>query len=125
MGVIVIDCKGEELADASRFWSAALGLDAKVDPDHADYVALETPKGHVKMLLQAVSHASRLHMDIETDDRAAERDRLSALGASVVKEVDEGAKHWTIMEAPSGHRFCLVKPQGADFADHANTWSNG
>ncbi len=122
LGVIVIDCKADSLEQASAFWSAALGFKARLDPGFPDYVELTTPEGHVKMLLQAVSHESRLHMDFETDNREAERSRLQALGAVVVSEVDEGDKHWTVMEAPTGHRFCLVKPQSAAFHDAANEW---
>lgn len=124
MGVIVIDCKTQNLSQAAEFWSQALGFDAQMDDDFPDYVALKTPEGHIKMLLQAVDHDSRLHMDIETDDRAAERERLLGLGAKVVSEVDEDGKHWTVMEAPTGHRFCLVKPQSAAFERGANEWGN-
>jgi hypothetical protein len=28
------------------------------------------------------------------------------------------------MEAPSGHRFCVVNPQRRDFADNANIWED-
>ncbi len=122
MGIIVIDCKAENLEQASKFWSSTLGFEARLDPDFPDYVELLTPEGHVKMLLQAVKHDSRIHMDIETDDRAGERLRLEALGAVVVQEVDEDEKHWTVMEAPTGHRFCLVKPQSAEFHNAANKW---
>jgi hypothetical protein len=27
-----------------------------------------------------------------------------------------------VMEAPSGHRFCVVNPQRGDFAENAKTW---
>ena len=121
-GVVVIDCPTADLKAAADFWSAALGFEARMDPNFPDYVELITPEGHLKMLLQAVDHDARLHMDIETDDRAAERDRLLALGATVVREVDEDGKHWTVMEAPTGHRFCLVKPQSGNFAVVANVW---
>jgi len=123
MGVIVIDCKTGDLEQAASFWSSALGFAADIDPDFPDYIALKTPAGHVKVLLQAVDHAPRLHMDIETNDRQAERERLLKLGATVVSEVDQDAKHWTIMESPTGHRFCLVKPWDDAFDDAANDWS--
>lgn len=122
MGVMVIDCRVEDLKPAAEFWSKALGFEARMDADYPDYVELVTPTGHIKMLLQSVTHESRIHMDIETDDRSAERQRLQALGATVVSEVDEDGKHWTVMQAPTGHRFCLVKPQDQTFAAAANHW---
>ncbi len=69
-------------------------------------------------LLQRVDHAPRVHLDFETDDQPAEAARLAALGARTVGQV----KSWTVMEAPTGHRFCLVAPQGDDFPGAAAAW---
>ncbi len=44
--------------------------------------------------------------------------RLEALGAKRVADI----KRWVVMEAPSGHRFCVVNPQRRDFAANANRW---
>jgi predicted enzyme related to lactoylglutathione lyase len=119
IGVIVIDCRAEDLAQASAFWSQALGYEAQPDAKFPNYVMLRTPAGEPRVLLQAVEHDSRIHLDIETDDKQAEAARLEALGA--VREGD--VKNWTIMRAPTGHRFCLVDPQRADFRSNATTWS--
>lgn len=118
IGVLVIDCQTADLAPACAFWRAALGVSGKVDDD-GKYAVLADHKGYPKILLQSVDHAPRVHLDIETDDRAAEADRLIALGASVVEESPKG---WTVMQAPTGHRFCLVKPQGDDFPGDAAVW---
>ena len=61
-------------------------------------------------------HASRVRLDIETNDIEAEVSRLEALGAKRVAQV----KRWWIMEAPTGQRFCVVRPQRPDFEDRAN-----
>ena len=120
IGCIVIDCKTDDLLPAAQFWSKALGYKAMPDPEYPEYITLQTPDGEPKMLLQAVDHDARVHLDIETDDKDAERDRLLALGA---KEVGP-CKGWIVMEAPTGHRFCLVKPQRTDFDQSATQWSN-
>ncbi|MEO0620066.1 MAG: VOC family protein [Pseudomonadota bacterium] len=125
LGVLVIDCKTDDLPGAAAFWSGALGYDADIDPAFPDYVRLATPDGELRVLLQAVDHEPRIHMDIMTDNRAAERDRMLALGASVVREVDEDGKHWTVLEAPTGHRYCLVSAKGEDFETKANVWGDG
>ena len=117
LGVIVIDCETDDLAPATAFWAAALGVSGKVD-DEGKYAVLADRQGYPKILLQSVSHAPRVHLDIETDDREAEAARLEALGARVIDHV----KRWIVMEAPTGHRFCLVKPQGDDFPGGAAVW---
>lgn len=121
LGTVVIDCEGEDLAAAEDFWGHALGC----TPRHRDekpgddrYTELETPRGEVKLLLQCVDHPSRVHLDIETDDIEAEVARLESLGARRVAQV----KRWWVMEAPTGHRFCVVPPQRETFDDEANRW---
>ncbi len=114
IGVLCIDCQTEDLGPATAYWSAMLGVEGEVDPD-GKYASLNGHEGHPKVLLQAVDHAPRVHLDIETDDQEAERARLEALGAKVVARV----KTWIVMEAPTGHRFCLVNPQGDDWPGEA------
>ena len=119
LGVIVIDCKADELGPALEFWTAALGVTGKIDAD-GKYAVLADGKGYPKVLLQAVEHDSRVHLDIETDDRDAEAARLTALGATEIARV----KGWIVMEAPTGHRFCIVRPQGDDFPGEAAHWGD-
>ena len=38
--------------------------------------------------------------------------RLEALGAKRVAQI----KTWWVMEAPTGQRFCVIRPQSEDFA---------
>ncbi len=116
---LVIDCRVDDLDAAARFWSDALGYRAVRDPEDPKYVKLETPDGEIVMLLQQVEHDSRVHLDIEADDKEAEAARLEALGAKRIAAI----KRWIVMEAPTGHRFCVVNPQRPDFSEHANAWS--
>ncbi|MEL6297035.1 MAG: VOC family protein [Pseudomonadota bacterium] len=120
IGCLVIDCKTNELTAATAFWSALLGYRARPDPAHPEYVLLEAPDGEPKVLLQAVDHDSRVHLDIETDDKEAEAARLEGLGAKRIAAI----KGWIVMEAPTGHRFCLVGPQRPDFETNATAWEN-
>jgi hypothetical protein len=98
--------------------SGGLGCEPLSDPDDANYRELATPPTEVKVLVQAVAHPSRVHVDIETDDIDAEVARLEALGARRIAQV----KRWWVMEAPTGQRFCVVRPQRPDFAARANVW---
>lgn len=120
LGVVVLDCETDDLEREARFWAGALGwgivpLQEDQDPR---YIDLETPEGQPKVLLQKVEHPSRAHLDIESDDVEAEVRRLEGLGAKRIAQV----RTWWVMEAPSGHRFCVVRPQREDFSDSANTW---
>lgn len=104
----VIDCKVEDLDRAAQFWSRALSREvAPSDPQSPTYRELRTGDDEPILLLQQVEHDSRIHLDIETDDVDAEAARLEALGAKRVGKV----RTWWVMEAPTGHRFCVVRPQ--------------
>lgn len=118
IGVLCIDCQTEDLGPATEFWSSMLGMEGKVDPD-GKYAVFDGHQGYPRVLLQSVDHAPRVHLDIETDDREAECARLKALGATEVARV----KRWIVMEAPTGHRFCLVAPQGTDFPGEAKEFT--
>jgi len=116
----IIDCKTDDLDEAAKFWSRALGLEATPDPgsDGSKYRRLETRPEDVVIEVQKVDHESRVHLDIETDDIEAEVNRLEALGANRIKILER----WVVMEAPTGQRFCVVRPQRANFESTANTW---
>ena len=116
LGAIVIDCRTEDLAAASAFWSAALGYRGRATDD-ARYTDLTVPEGQPAIIIQQVDHQSRVHLDIETDDLEAEVTRLEALGAKRVAQV----KTWWVMEAPTGQRFCVIRPQNEGFAARALT----
>jgi predicted enzyme related to lactoylglutathione lyase len=117
----IIDCQTGDIDQAAAFWSAALGLNAETshDPDESNYRLLQTGPDQLHIEVQKVDHASRVHLDIETDDIEAEVARLEQLGARRISDI----RRWVVMEAPTGQRFCVVKPQAANFDDTANRWS--
>ena len=116
---VVIDCQGTDLDAAARFWSAALGREVEApDASFSAYRGLAARADEPIMLVQQVDHPSRVHVDIETDDVEAEVARLEALGARRVSKV----RTWWVMEAPTGHRFCVVRPQRGPLGDDANQW---
>jgi len=120
LGNIVIDCQTEDLLSEARFWSAALGCPLPKDVDASGpFIQLETRPGDVQIIIQRVSHEPRAHLDIETDAIMAEVARLERLGATIVSR-KEG---WMVMQAPSGHRFCVGSPYRAGFGQEANRWA--
>jgi catechol 2,3-dioxygenase-like lactoylglutathione lyase family enzyme len=121
LSTLVLDCQCDDLRDAVAFWSAALGKPiATLDVDgDGPYAELQTAADEPIILLQKVDHASRAHLDIETDDQEAEVARLERLGARRIAYV---RGRWWVMEAPSGHRFCIVHKQRNTFGPHLNRW---
>ena len=116
IGVICIDCRTDDLGDAAAFWSEALGGRARIDAD-GKYADVAAPGG-MSVLLQAVDHDPRVHLDIETDDQEAEVARREAAGAEVVARIESRI----VMRAPTGHRFCIVGPQTDGFPVDAKEW---
>ena len=120
LGGLIIDCETEDLDGAAEFWGKALGYETEtsVKPEDKNYVLLKTEPDEPHLEVQQVTHPSRVHIDIETDDIDAEVERLEMLGARRIGKV----RDWWVMEAPTGHRFCVVNAQRATFDEHANTW---
>ena len=116
----IIDCNTDDLGAAAAFWGAALGMAVRAlpAPEGDKYIRLVDPEERLHVEVQSVTHPSRVHLDIETDDIEAEVRRLEALGARRVQKVHT----WSVMEAPTGQRFCVVRAQSGSFAQDAPSW---
>jgi predicted enzyme related to lactoylglutathione lyase len=116
----IIDCRTEDLGAAADFWGQALGMEIRALPgeEGEKYVRLVDRNSELHIEVQKVEHRSRVHLDIEADDVEAEVRRLEALGARRVAQVHT----WWVMEAPTGHRFCVVRRSSASFEAEANEW---
>jgi predicted enzyme related to lactoylglutathione lyase len=117
---LIIDCQTEDLVKAAEFWSQALGYSLRnsTAPEDENYSVLATAADELHIEVQKVDHPSRVHLDIETDDIEAEVCRLEKLGAKRLQQVQT----WWVMEAPTGHRFCVVPAERSQFAQQANQW---
>jgi len=120
LGGLIIDCNTDDLEMAATFWTQALGFESinSSDPEDENYVPLKTGPDDPAIEIQEVTHPSRVHIDIETDDIEAEVGRLEKLGAKRVEQVNS----WWVMEAPTGHRFCVITEQKPSFDQKANKW---
>ena len=117
----IIDCETDDLDAAATFWSGALGMPLRRLPgaEGEKYVRLDDPREALHVEVQKVGHPSRVHLDIETDDVHAEVQRLENLGAVPV----DVRQNWTVMQAPTGQRFCVVKMSSTHFSRDANEWT--
>lgn len=121
--VVVIDSDEDRREEAVRFWGGVLGRPRRGDDDPAArYAHLETPVGPtLDVILQATTHDhAGIHLDIETDDVEAEVKRLEQLGAKRKRFV----KEWWVLEAPSGHTFCVIPVQTDAWPEGAIEWSD-
>jgi hypothetical protein len=116
----IIDCRTDDLGAAAEFWGRALGMQVRALPGEEGerYVRLVDRSTELHIEVQRVEHPSRVHLDIEADDIEAEVRRLEALGARRVGQVQT----WCVMEAPTGHRFCVVRRSSPSFDATANAW---
>ena len=116
----IIDCRTDDLESAASFWSEALGMEKRALPgaEGQKYVRLMDPTDRLDVEVQIVDHESRVHLDIETDDIEAEVQRLEKLGAKRLVQIHS----WWVMQAPTGQKFCVVRPQSRDFAKSAHAW---
>ena len=117
----IIDCRSDDLGAAADFWGQALGMEIRTLPgeEGEKYVRLVDRNSELHIEVQKVEHPSRVHLDIEADDLEAEVRRLEALGARRVAQVHT----WWVMEAPTGHRFCVVRRSSPSFEAEANEWT--
>ena len=122
LAAFVIDCRTDDIDAATSFWAQALGRHAlPSDPGYPRYRTIEAAPSEPMLLVQQVEHDSRVHLDIESDDIPAEVARLEALGARRVEQI----RTWTVMEAPTGQRFCVVRPQRGELGLRTNQWPSG
>ena len=117
IGIVLID-HAEQHDAALGFWSGVTGVTPRSTGD-APYSAIG-PIGTLNLEVQRLGAGtpSRIHLDIETDNVAAEIDRLIVLGATVVERQEDFA----IMNDPGGLVFCVVPVQTAGFEREATTW---
>jgi hypothetical protein len=119
LGVLLLD-HAEAHDEALAFWAGATGRRPTTSPEEPGFTELGT-LGSLTFAVQRTGAGTpaRMHLDIETDDVAAEVQRVLALGARMVDDRGEHA----ILEDPGGLVFCVVPVQTPDvFEAEATTW---
>jgi predicted enzyme related to lactoylglutathione lyase len=116
----IIDCQTTDLDRAAEFWGSALGMPVRALPpgEGEIYKELQDSRHGLHIEVQAVTHPSRVHLDIESDDVEAEVRRLEKLGATRIEQI----RTWWVMEAPTGQRFCVIRAASEDFVATASQW---
>lgn len=125
LSTLLIDVPAEQAATAATFWSAALGVPAEDVSGEPQFTSLPGAVPELVTAVQALGSSGsgadggRYHLDIETDDVAAETARLTALGAVEVA-VWQGCH---TMRAPGGQLLCVIhRHSGEEFDRLVTTW---
>ena len=109
---VAVDCA--DAAALARFWAAVLGREVSADPNvdlaivEATGPATSGPRLTFHRVPEAKSVKNRLHLDLGTADLEAEVERLLALGATRLNDLDKGALRWTTLADPEGNEFDVV-----------------
>jgi hypothetical protein len=75
------------------------------------YVTRETPTSRPRLLFQRREKSRPasypIHLDLRADDRNAEIERLTGLGATVDETKSDAERTWTVMRDPESNPFCV------------------
>ena len=117
---VVIDVPPADHDRELAFWSAAIGKQLRHGTEYPEYHGVALNGQDFGLLIQRLGDGpGRVHLDIHTDDVAAEVARLEELGAERVRQVDA----WWILRDPAGLLFCVVpEPAGSFSDDNAHRW---
>jgi Glyoxalase-like domain len=116
----------------SEFWAAAIGYEPVEPPpevlaeveeaiergelDPTGWAMLVHPEGIGPRLLfqrrpKTPTESIPIHLDLKSEDRHAEVERLKGLGATEVEErsqkIGRYEEFWTVMRDPEGNGFCV------------------
>ena len=117
---IVIDVPAADHDRELAFWSAAAGQPLTRFDTHPEYHGAPLHGTEFGLLIQRLGDGpGRVHLDIHTDDLAAEIARLEQLGAERVQQVHS----WWILRDPAGLLFCVIpEPAGSLNDSNAQRW---
>lgn len=105
---VCLDVASDRFDREVTFWTALTGWESTAARGNEEFVALTRPAEQpLRLLLQRTREdrqRTTAHLDLATDDRAAEVERHVALGATVVVE----HAHWTVLLDPVGSAYCLT-----------------
>ena len=117
---IVIDVPEESHDRELEFWQAATGEPMTQFDGYPEYHGATLPGQDAGLLVQRLDQgAARVHVDIHTDDLAAEVARLEQLGAQRIQQVHS----WWVMRDPAGLPFCVIPAEPGELTDsNAQRW---
>ncbi len=116
IAAVTFDC--HNALDQARFWSQVLNRPVgEGQPTPSEFFATlpspEPDSGVPTMMFIKVPEGktakNRVHLDLVTEDREAEVERLTGLGSTVIHEKDEWGLRWVTLADPEGNEFCVAQ----------------
>ena len=109
---VAIDCS--DAAVVAQFWAEVLDRQVADHPTRANAVVLVDDEGvHGPRLAfhqvpEPKTVKNRLHFDLITKDYEGETERLISLGATKIRDIDEGGGRWTTFGDVEDNEFDLI-----------------
>jgi len=111
LATVVID--SDDPHRVGRFWETALERElVQVEPQRDYWLPGDPPLTFVKVP-EAKTTKNRVHLDWYAPDREAEVQRLIALGATRLWDVENEDFEWTTLADLEGNEFCVVQAEDA------------
>ena len=109
LGSTVINCA--DLEAMTVFWSEALSLTPSSRSPDDDFRVLRGV--YVNVSLQRakspVTARDQMHLDLYTDDKPGEVERMIGLGASHVRSSNDPDDDYDVLSDPEGNEFCICR----------------
>jgi Glyoxalase-like domain len=107
LGSTVINCADLDLM--TNFWCQALHLTPDHMGDDDDFRVLRGDGVSLSLQLACtpVTGRDQMHLDLYSDDQAADVTRLVGLGARSVRHHEDPDDDYVVMTDPEGNEFCV------------------
>jgi predicted enzyme related to lactoylglutathione lyase len=113
--IIGLSIDAADAAALAAFWAEALGLQVAAGADQGRAVvaigpdAVSVPRLLFHQVPEGKTVKNRLHLDLAATDWEAEIARLTDLGATEIRDVQEHGARWMTLADPEGNEFDLVR----------------
>jgi len=107
LGSTVINCADLDLM--TSFWCQTLGHVALSADADDDFRVLRGDRVNLSLQLARtpVSARDQMHLDLYSDDQAADVERLVGLGAKFVRHNRDPGDDYVVLTDPEGNEFCV------------------
>jgi catechol 2,3-dioxygenase-like lactoylglutathione lyase family enzyme len=112
IGSTVINCA--DIETMTEFWTRALDLTPSSRQPDDDFRVLRGERVNLSLQLAdtPVRARDQMHLDLYSDDREAQVERLVGLGAEIVREHIGDDEVYVVLRDPEGNEFCVCEVAG-------------